>query len=67
MEERNEQTGAEDEVRRVEEGNDMSEREEPTDEESVRLPVEPVEDLDPDEGESDDVKGGVYDWWKKTQ
>jgi hypothetical protein len=35
--------------------------------EEVQLPDDAVEDLAPDEDDSKDVQGGVYNWWKKVE
>jgi hypothetical protein len=33
----------------------------------VALPEDAIEDLAPGEDETGDVKGGVYQWWKKVE
>jgi hypothetical protein len=33
----------------------------------LQLPADRVEDLEPDAEAADEVKGGLYTWWKKTE
>jgi hypothetical protein len=41
--------------------------EEGEEQDEVQTPDEAVEDLDPAADDSEKVKGGVYQWWKKVE
>jgi hypothetical protein len=45
----------------------VEERDEVGRNEQLQVPDEAVEDLEPSGEQAEDVAGGTYNWWKKTE